>query len=91
MSAFVIVLLITNELLTIYSRLTHQQQSSKSNHAKQTKLQLEQYTNSSKLRQKVYKMNLHLARITQTRIACNSELKRKSYDLNKIYFINVID
>jgi hypothetical protein len=29
--------------------------------------------------------------ITQTRIARKSELKRKSYDLNKIYFIKVID
>jgi hypothetical protein len=36
-------------------------------------------------------MNLHLARDTQTRIARKSELKQKSYDLNKIYFIKVID
>jgi hypothetical protein len=36
-------------------------------------------------------MNLRLTRITQTRIARKSELERKSYDLNKLYFNKVID
>jgi hypothetical protein len=36
-------------------------------------------------------MNLYLTRITQTQITRKSELKQKSYDLNKLFFIKVID
>ena len=52
---------------------------------------LEQYTNSIKLRWKVCKTNLHLTTNTRKQRSQKSELKQRSYELNKISFSKTID
>ena len=52
---------------------------------------LEQYTNSKESRWKIWKTNLRLATNTQTRRSQKSDPKRKSYDLYKISYRQIID
>ena len=87
-----VVLLISHKLFTVYTRSTHQHTGIREQSCIVNKdYRLEQYTNSDKTREKVYKTNLRLVKNTQTLRSRKSELKHESYELKKISYSSLID